>query len=839
MAGSTKPNGADGYDIAGAGRDIWDSSDSFRFMFQKVSGDCEISARVTSLEHTDPWAKAGVMVRQSTASGSIHAMIIVSAANGVAFQRRIEADKHPLDVPCFSGQAGTLWLRLTRSGKVVTAYMTTDEAGQAWQRIGTEALEFSDPVLVGLCVCSHKSDALNTAGFRSVKLRAAILPPFSPVAPAGDVAPATPPVQQEKRVSVPTPEQLKTAEATIRETFKDEFKKSDAALQKALAAKLLELGVSTKNDDVARYQLLQMAIDLAVKQGEVSVARQAAELVVAGYEVDATKYSLKVLDDAGRNVREKGQYRQLAEAYLSLADAAFQGEDYGTAITACGTAQRHARSAQDTPLETVAAKRGEQAGTAKAEFERVKIAREKLFENPVDGESSLIVGRYYCLRRGDFGKAMPLLAKASDQKWADAAKTDLADPQTVADQVLVADKWYDLALGLPKSDQEQVKFRAKTWYEKALFPSSGVTRIKIEKRLQELQNITTGGQGIVSALPQGIKVISVGKAADPESCVLIKIQDQAIIDGHSRQGDNSRYRGVSVVALQDGHVVLKETFDTHETPGPANQFADAIEKLPKGAFVILAACDEPVQSFSNRAQEAIFSIGGKIGLLGGPYRASYICIGAKGLAKGTAYFEEIGTRRLEYPPVTDTRGEAGKAIGTAFPGQISEATRRALPTDEELKKFEELGKDVKNGDRSKRSEMSKLRSSITDELCRNIEQCLPADFKARLDAEAKTNRAYYRALYGDASFGSGSANHVANAFPGVAAASKTPDQFLAWLKQGKECKLEDQFRKALHQYVTNNPTLFPTVETKIRFCDWLRQGGLNAPGIEEYKKDLK
>ncbi|MGD0090284.1 MAG: hypothetical protein ABSE73_10220 [Planctomycetota bacterium] len=175
-AGSSNPNGADGYDIAGAGKDMWDSSDSFRFMFQKVSGDCEISARLTSLEQTDPWAKAGVMVRQSTAPGSIHAMVSVSAGNGVVFQRRIEAGEESLGTNGPPGKAGTLWLRLTRAGKTVTAYAATDEAGKEWHRIGSEALEFSDPVLVGLCVCSHKGDTLNTAGFRSVKLKAAGAP---------------------------------------------------------------------------------------------------------------------------------------------------------------------------------------------------------------------------------------------------------------------------------------------------------------------------------------------------------------------------------------------------------------------------------------------------------------------------------------------------------------------------------------------------------------------------------------------------------------------------------------------------------------------------------------
>ena len=43
-------------------------------------------ARVTSQSDTDPWAKAGVMIKQSTASGSPYALLGVTPGNGIAFQ---------------------------------------------------------------------------------------------------------------------------------------------------------------------------------------------------------------------------------------------------------------------------------------------------------------------------------------------------------------------------------------------------------------------------------------------------------------------------------------------------------------------------------------------------------------------------------------------------------------------------------------------------------------------------------------------------------------------------------------------------------------------------------
>ena len=55
---------AGSFTLSGAGVDIWDVADQFRFVYQPLDGDGEIVARVESLQATDVWAKAGVMMRE-------------------------------------------------------------------------------------------------------------------------------------------------------------------------------------------------------------------------------------------------------------------------------------------------------------------------------------------------------------------------------------------------------------------------------------------------------------------------------------------------------------------------------------------------------------------------------------------------------------------------------------------------------------------------------------------------------------------------------------------------------------------------------------------------------
>ena len=74
--------------MTGSGADIWDTTDEFRYVHQPSSGNCEMRAQVTSVQNTDPWAKAGVMIRESTAAGARYAAVFITPGNGVTFQRR-------------------------------------------------------------------------------------------------------------------------------------------------------------------------------------------------------------------------------------------------------------------------------------------------------------------------------------------------------------------------------------------------------------------------------------------------------------------------------------------------------------------------------------------------------------------------------------------------------------------------------------------------------------------------------------------------------------------------------------------------------------------------------
>jgi regulation of enolase protein 1 (concanavalin A-like superfamily) len=153
--------------VSGSGWDIDMHSDQFQYIYQTLTYDGQITARVLSIQGTHEWAKAGVMIRQSDADGSRHASVFVTHANGVAYQRRTVTDGTSYHT-AGSLVAAPYWVRIKRLGTNFTAFQSID--GQNWVQIGQETINMPGTLLIGLAVTSHDNSVLSTAHFDNVSI---------------------------------------------------------------------------------------------------------------------------------------------------------------------------------------------------------------------------------------------------------------------------------------------------------------------------------------------------------------------------------------------------------------------------------------------------------------------------------------------------------------------------------------------------------------------------------------------------------------------------------------------------------------------------------------------
>lgn len=154
----------------GPGGGIWYSTDVFRYTYQQLPGDGQIVARVTGLQSSNPLAKAGLMIREGQTGNARHASLLLTPGNIAKFQRRVaiqgdstNTDSGPLSTP--------YWLKLTRSGNLFTAYVSSD--GVNWgTAIGSETISMTGAAYIGLAVSSNEASSYCTATFDNVVITA-------------------------------------------------------------------------------------------------------------------------------------------------------------------------------------------------------------------------------------------------------------------------------------------------------------------------------------------------------------------------------------------------------------------------------------------------------------------------------------------------------------------------------------------------------------------------------------------------------------------------------------------------------------------------------------------
>jgi hypothetical protein len=154
------------FSISGSGADIWNTADGFRFVYAPLTGDGRIITRVKSVQKTDPWGKAGVMIRESLNASSSYAFALVSAGSGTTFQYRTNTAGSSWDAGGSAAPA-PYWLQLSRTGNVFRAYSSPD--GATWTQLGTNVVvTMASSVYAGLAVTAHNNSALNTSVFDNV-----------------------------------------------------------------------------------------------------------------------------------------------------------------------------------------------------------------------------------------------------------------------------------------------------------------------------------------------------------------------------------------------------------------------------------------------------------------------------------------------------------------------------------------------------------------------------------------------------------------------------------------------------------------------------------------------
>jgi WD40 repeat protein len=116
--------------------------------------------------------------------------------------------------------------------------------------------------------------------------------------------------------------------------------------------------------------------------------------------------------------------------------------------------------------------------------------------------------------RGQWAKGLPLLAKGKDDQLKALAVKDLGHPKAAKKQVEVGDGWWSLSEKEKPPMQWRLQERAAHWYEQALPDLSGLSAVRLKKRIEEARAHSPG-------------------AAPAESLIKVTVGEMRKFTGHS------------------------------------------------------------------------------------------------------------------------------------------------------------------------------------------------------------------------------------------------------------------------------------------------------------------
>ncbi len=309
--------------------------------------------------------------------------------------------------------------------------------------------------------------------------------PPEPSPPSQPVVPAKP---TPSRHPVPDPETQEKMLTEIRQIFDREYKSASKPEEKAkLADTLFRQGMDTRDNPPAQYMLFVEARNLAFEVGRGDILEQSIRRIAQNFEVDLIQSAVEVFEEAAKRSRSAAANKIAAQSALLFAQEAFMQDKLDQAIRLAQLANELARKATDslTIKKAVALRR--QFEDFKPRYEAFVQAGKQLQTKPDDPEANLTYGSYLCFAKNEWPAGLRHLAKGKDPTLKALAEAELSAPRQPLEILALGDKWWQASESVSNATlKEAYRTRAAYWYRRVQHHVSGLTKTRVERRLQEV-----------------------------------------------------------------------------------------------------------------------------------------------------------------------------------------------------------------------------------------------------------------------------------------------------------------------------------------------------------------
>ncbi len=168
-AGSVEYNPTDSsYAVSGGGTNMWLNSDELHYTWKRMSGNVSITSDIQWVGYgVDPHRKACLIIRQNLDTSSVYADAVLHGDGLTSIQYREVPGGVTREVQSNISSPGRI--RIEKSGDYLSMSVSCGDE-EIKSSGGTFKLPFAEPFYVGLGVCAHNNDTIETAIFSNVRI---------------------------------------------------------------------------------------------------------------------------------------------------------------------------------------------------------------------------------------------------------------------------------------------------------------------------------------------------------------------------------------------------------------------------------------------------------------------------------------------------------------------------------------------------------------------------------------------------------------------------------------------------------------------------------------------
>ena len=284
--------------------------------------------------------------------------------------------------------------------------------------------------------------------------------PDSPVidepAPIGD--PATAPEPAEKLAPVPSKKEHAAAMAALMEIYGKEIGAAHGAKNHTVMLGIRQQLIDAARDEkdpAIKFAMLGLAYRLTIDSGQLDLAIELAGSIADQFDIDELSLRWEAISEYSKKHGKEPGLRQMLR---DLVRQAQEAENLELALVAM---QKLHSIHPKSPLWKT------------KDLEGAVAAVKQLRADPKRADSAEVLGEYLCFVLEHWKSGLPLLAKGTNAELREIAAADLSEPDDVAAQCQLADRWWDFDASklagdaLPENAAIASHARAAYWYQKA------------------------------------------------------------------------------------------------------------------------------------------------------------------------------------------------------------------------------------------------------------------------------------------------------------------------------------------------------------------------------------